>query len=383
MSQASQVSLGKPHDNHTGPNCWSIFEQVPDSYLQASHGYTQDNFFQSLPWYQNLLQTTCHPDVEFRLYAFERHATPLALLPTLESKGSALLKGLRGTKSLTNLYSLSYSQIRLADEVREQEIATAFIEAIRANRRANAWLQFECLEEGTGFLPALEAGLKDQGYLTQIYEHFGNWFGLFDEGHSFQSFWHARPSILRNTVRHALKRSSSAGKLDFRIYREASEVEAAIAHYQTIYDRSWKDPEPYPLFIPGLIRAGAAAGVLRLGVLSLDGSPIAAQIWIVSGDRATIYKLAHDERFKKLSPGTALTYLMLEAVLTSEKIAEIDFGRGDEPFKRLWLKRRRQYHGLIAFDRRSPLAMLEAARHIAPAWLKRLSGADRRGTALL
>ena len=57
--------------------------------------------------------------------------------------------------------------------------------------------------------------------------------------------------------------------------------------------------------------------------------------------------------------------------------------RGDEPFKRLWLKRRRQYHGLIAFDRRSPLAMLEAARHIAPAWLKRLSGADRRGTALL
>ena len=49
----------------------------------------------------------------------------------------------------------------------------------------------------------------------------------------------------------------------------------------------------------------------RLGVATIEGVPAAAQIWLLSHDRATIFKLAHDPVFDRQSPGTLLTHWML------------------------------------------------------------------------
>src|SRR5262249_56488461 len=87
----------------------------------------------------------------------------------------------------------------------------------------------------------------------------------------------------------------------------ASDVEKGIADYEAVYARSWKEPEPFPNFQPALMRALAQAGWLRLALCAVEGEPIAAQLWVVVGGRATVLKLAHDKAFHRLSPGTLLT----------------------------------------------------------------------------
>jgi CelD/BcsL family acetyltransferase involved in cellulose biosynthesis len=124
-------------------------------------------------------------------------------------------------------------------------------------------------------------------------------------------------------------------------------VAAGIDAYEEIYARSWKVAEPYPLFHAEMMRRAAAIGVLRLGLLRAEGRVIAAQIWIVQGGRAAVLKLAHDEADRALSPGTVLTALMIRELIGGEAVTELDFGRGDDPYKQLWATQRRQRIGIV------------------------------------
>jgi len=148
-------------------------------------------------------------------------------------------------------------------------------------------------------------------------------------------------------------------------------LERAIAAYERVYRASWKVAEPYPRFAEAFIRAAAATGALRLGVITIDDIPAAAQIWVVWQGRATLCKLAHDERCAALSLGSVLTWRVIRHVLDVDRVHEIDFGRGDDPFKQLWMSQRREHWGVLAFNRATPRGLLAAARHLGGGRLAR------------
>ncbi len=196
------------------------------------------------------------------------------------------------------------------------------------------------------------AALRGAGLFVECVFNSGNWYEE-TAGMSFADYLAQRPSELRNTWRRKRRRLAPGSRLKTEFYAKSAGIEPAIADYAAIYAQSWKPAEMYPDFIPALIRLAAAEGALRLAISSLDGIPAAAQLWIVWNGRAVIYKLAHDKRFDDFSLGTLLTMEMIERVLAEDHPYEINFGRGDDPYKKLWLPRRRERWGITAANPRT------------------------------
>lgn len=150
-------------------------------------------------------------------------------------------------------------------------------------------------------------------------------------GRSFAEYWAARPGQLRETVR----RKGKKGVVSLRI--ETVFDLADWAAYEAIYGLSWKPSEGNPDFLRAFARAESNAGSLRLGIAEIDGKPVAAQFWTVEGGTAFIHKLAHDETAKVHSPGTLLSAMLFEHVIDIDKVGLVDFGTGNDPYKRDWM----------------------------------------------
>jgi len=61
-------------------------------------------------------------------------------------------------------------------------------------------------------------------------------------------------------------------------------------------------------------------------------------MWTVEGGTAFIHKLAHRESAKALSPGSVLSAALFRHVIDEDRVATIDFGTGDDPYKRDWME---------------------------------------------
>lgn len=185
------------------------------------------------------------------------------------------------------------------------------------------------------------------------------------KGRSFAEYWSARPGALRETVR----RKTARGKVALRI--ETAFSEADWAAYEAIYARSWKPEEGNPAFLRAFAQAEAAAGALRMGIAEIEGQPVAAQFWTVEGGTAWIHKLAHDEAHRAHSPGTLLTAALFRHVIDENHVHTVDFGTGNDPYKRDWMEAQRpryalQFYRPAAVGHWPALARLAARRILRP-----------------
>ncbi len=169
-------------------------------------------------------------------------------------------------------------------------------------------------------------------------------------GRSFAAYLATRPGPLRTT----LKRKGS--KVEITLHRQFDAP--AWAEYEAIYRESWKPGEGSPAFLRDFAQAEGAAGRLRLGVAhaAIDGArrAIAAQFWTVEGGTAFIHKLAHIEAARALSPGTTLTAALFEQVIDRDRVSMVDFGTGDDPYKRDWMEYQRPRYRLTLLRPRNP-----------------------------
>jgi hypothetical protein len=273
-------------------------------------------------------------------------------------------------KGLTSFYHPKFAPVMFG--ARAEEHRDCVLKAFAKSARAFDVIDFSPLEDSdSGIRDHLAEALAREGFLVGSYANGTNWTLKLTE-ETFGDYFSALPSRMVNTISRKTKRLQKTAGFSIRIFDAPDdELEQAIDDFVAVYASSWKNPEPFPEFIPSLCRLAARQGWLRLGVLRVSDEPAAAQLWLVHKNRAYIFKLAYDERFSEYSVGSVLTTEMMRRAIDDDLCREVDFCTGDDAYKKDWMNQRSDLLGLIAFNPRSVRGLAAASRHFGGKLAKR------------
>jgi CelD/BcsL family acetyltransferase involved in cellulose biosynthesis len=329
----------------------------------------RDHLETSADWLE-LLETTVYAnDPGVRHYFRAEKKSPQLILPVrLTSTGPV-----RSVDALSNYYTSLYAPLvsRDGDLLGLRDLLAA---AARDHGGAHA-MHFSPMDPESPTFHALLSGLRANDWIPFRFFCFGNWFLRVDG--SWEDYLRKRSANLRSAIRRRGKRFAADGGT-LQIVTNPEHLEHAIAEFQEIYSASWKKPEPYPDFVPALIRRLAAKGMLRLGIARLGERTIAAQLWIVDRQKASIYKVAYHEQFASYSPGTVLTAHLLQHGIERDHVQEVDFLIGDDRYKRMWMSDRRERWGIVAYNPRTLIGCALLLKEIAGRAVKTAAAAFRR-----
>jgi CelD/BcsL family acetyltransferase involved in cellulose biosynthesis len=310
------------------------------------------SLFTTLPWWNVVLAHAMPTGAESVFVAIRRRDNIVAVAPMLRAGGRL--------SSLTTPYSCVYQPV-IASGV-DQATRIAAMSAFARFCRPAGIVRLDALPVEWDGLAALQIGARDAGLVPLSFDHFGNWYENV-AGLSWSAYLLRRPGALRETIRRRLRRAEKLAGARFNLLTHPCQIDLAGEVFESVYRRSWKNPEPYPSFNVALMRAMAERGWLRLGVWSIGTEPVAVQFWVIHAGQAMVLKLAHDEAFKAHSPGTVLTALMIRHLLDNEHIAQIDLGRGDDAYKQGWAVERRQRIGVLLINPWQPAGLIALMRH--------------------
>lgn len=314
-------------------------------------------------WFINYLKTVGQAPDEYCFYVLRLNDRPVAALPLHFRKPDWI--GRKRIEAIGNYYTPLYAPLL---PEKDGEAALQFLlKAVKSDCPRFTSLRLAPMEHGNQCSSALLSVLHRLELRAFEYFAFGNWYmpirGTADE------YFASREGSVRNTIRRANRKFERAGG-HVKLLLRPEELDEGIRAFVSVYERSWKRPEPFPDFIPGVMRMCAGKGWLRLAIAYRNEQPIAAQLWIVAHGRAEIFKLAHVEQEKSLSPGTILTEHLMRHVLDVDGVHEVDFLIGDDPYKKSWLNCRRERVGVIAYNPESFWGRIEWFKELISRQLK-------------
>lgn len=266
----------------------------------------------------------------------------------------------RARASLANWYSFVHRP--LFGGARDTDAQAAALTDLCAGlRRDAARLTLYPVPEHDGSFAMMRRALQDAGWWTSAHPAGdSHWLDL--HGMDYDSWWQSRPGELRNT----LARKAKKGLVEI-VVRDRFEPEL-WADYQHIYAASWKPVEGNSTLLQAFAESEGMAGRLRMGLARIAGAPVAAQLWTVENGGAYIHKLAHVEDSLRASPGTLLTAAMFRHVISIDHVRRIDFGTGDDRYKRDWMNRHNKLWQIDAFNPARPTAWLPAIKSTLADW---------------
>lgn len=302
----------------------------------------KDSLFFSRAWFENLLSTASQDMTDVCFACVIDRDKVLAILPLMtcfEQHGYAL----------KHRYSSLYSLLLAEDEDNTPQILACFVQGLRANRiRA---LSLEPIDKNDKRLNALQTALQAAGFACERHFRFYNWIHTVQE-QSYSDYLAKRPSKLRNTLARKQRKLKREHGYQTRLYLGKQAIQA-IDDYHAVYNASWKAREQYMDIVNGMVNTFSPLGWTRLGVLYINEQPVAAQLWFVVHGKASIFRLAYDETWKKYSVGSILTDFIMQHVIDIDQVTEIDFLTGNEVYKQDWMSERRERWALSCIDQQA------------------------------
>lgn len=236
---------------------------------------------------------------------------------------------------LTNWYSFAIRPLYTGDGDRTAALRALF----RGLRRSAAHLTLYPVSEPNDLTAALHAA---GWWVKATPAGDRHWLDLGDMDHD--AWWASRPGALRSTV----QRKAKKGIVDIQLLTAFDD--GSWAAYEQIYAASWKPDEGHPALLRAFAEVEGARGTLRMGIARIDGIPVAAQFWTVEDGTAFIHKLAHVEDSLKASPGTLLSAALFRHVIEIDQVKRVDFGTGNDGYKRDWMNRHDPLWRIEAFN---------------------------------
>jgi CelD/BcsL family acetyltransferase involved in cellulose biosynthesis len=358
-------------------NSYKFLDSLPAGYQRLFERSHIRNFFVSLPWFKHFAMHLTSLGQSLRVYGLETlngDAQPIAAL--LMSHPPLLGRTrVRRISAAATYYTPFFTPLVDAKRGDVSICVKQLAGAVADDPDRWDVINIFPLDRSDACYDALLAGLREHGLIADGYFHSANWY-LDVAGRTFEQYVESLPSALQNTLRRKRRQLDRIRGVRIAIVTDPDEAESAIEAYEQVYEASWKKSEPFPDFIRGLVRMCAENGWLRLGLMYLDDRPVAAQIWIVYEGVASIYKLAYDKAYVRLSAGSVLTAALLQRVIDVDHVAMVDYLTGDDTYKKDWMSHRTERWGVIAFNLHSARGVLAASHHFA-------RGALRRGRRVL
>ncbi|WP_137679114.1 GNAT family N-acetyltransferase [Aurantiacibacter suaedae] len=268
----------------------------------------------------------------------------------------------RSLVSLTNWYAFTWAPLHTGIAPDAGLLRALAYDLSRRSRR----VVFDKLSVEDGTAALLATAFREAG-CSVFDEHCDVNHVLALNGRSYADYLAQRPGQLRTT----LKRKGR--KVEVTLSQEFDAQDWAA--YEDIYADSWKPEEGDPELLKRFAMEEAAAGRMRFGLARAEGHPVAAQFWTVENGTAYIHKLAHRESAKSLSPGTTLSAALFAQVIDHDKVDLVDFGTGDDGYKRDWMEAVRERRRLTCLRPGVPANWPELAKAAA----RKLVSAIRHG----
>ncbi len=236
---------------------------------------------------------------------------------------------------LTNWYSFSIRPLFDGGGARDDALRALFIDLRQKAARLTLYPVIDP--------DALTVALRAAGWwVKETPAGDRHWLDLGEMDH--EAWWTSRPGALRSTV----QRKAKKGIVDIQLLTDFDP--GSWAAYEQIYAASWKPEEGHPALLRTFAEAESTRGTFRMGLARIDNMPVAAQFWTVEDGTAFIHKLAHVEDSLKASPGTLLSAALFRHVIEVDGVKRVDFGTGNDGYKRDWMNRHDPLWRIEAFN---------------------------------
>jgi ribosomal protein S18 acetylase RimI-like enzyme len=297
--------------------------------------------FFSRRWFENLAANALEEDQRLLLACVVDAGSVLAILPLRTHHDG-------NWNSLATYYTSLYAPLLSRGE--QQATLDCMAEGLGGLTFQS--LRLEPVAQDDSALESLQMVMQARGFECHRFFRFISWAHRV-RGQSFEQYLAERPSRLRNTIARKRRKLHREQGFEIRLYT-GNDLKQALADYTAVFQASWKGGERFMGFVPALVNTMARPGWLRLAVLYVKGQPAAGQIWFVVHGKASIFRLAYDETWRRYSPGSILTAHLMEHVIDTDKVASIDFLTGNERYKQDWMSERRERWRLVFARKHEP-----------------------------
>jgi CelD/BcsL family acetyltransferase involved in cellulose biosynthesis len=141
----------------------------------------------------------------------------------------------------------------------------------------------------------------------------------------------------RHEVRRKLRRFWEAGDVNYRMIEDSKSASESIPIFLRLFRKSRQDKAIFlttrmESFFTSLIKSMAQAGLLRLGILELNASPVAAVICFDCNNMVFLYNNGYDPQYSLLSVGLISKVLCIKDSIERGR-GKFDFLKGAEEYK--------------------------------------------------